>query len=164
MRGPQPPAVTLSDEERQELDTRIRRHTTSQQIAQRARIVVQAADGHTNGQIARNVGLDVDTVRRWRMRWIGMQAASLDDLSVWDCLTDAPRPGRRATITLGQQCQIIALACELPETTGRPITQWTGRERADAIIARGILPTISPRHAGRLVKKEISSLIEFGTG
>jgi putative transposase len=99
MRGPQPPAVTLSDEERQELDTLIRRHTTPQQIAQRARIVVQAADGHTNGQIARDLGLDVDTVRLWRMRWIGMQAASLDDLSVWDRLTDAPRPGRRATIT-----------------------------------------------------------------
>jgi putative transposase len=164
MRGPQPPAVTLSDGERQELETLIRRHTTPQQIAQRARIGVQAADGHNNGQIARHVGLDVDTVRLWRMRWIGMQAASLDDLSVTDRLTDAPRPGRRATITPDQQCQIIALACELPETTGRPITQWTGHERADAIIERGILPTISPRHAGRLVKKEISSPIEFGTG
>jgi hypothetical protein len=46
-----------------------------------------------------------------------MQAASLDDLSVTDWLTDAPRPGRRATITPDQPCQIIALACELPETT-----------------------------------------------
>lgn len=89
-----------------------------------------------------------------------MQAASLDDLSVLDSVDGCPHLGRCATITSDQQCQIIALACELPEA----ITQWTGRKLADAITERGIGPTISPRHAGRLEKKEISSLTEFDTG
>ena len=45
MRGPKPPAIDLSDVVRQELDTLTRRHTTSQQVALRARIVLAAADG-----------------------------------------------------------------------------------------------------------------------
>jgi putative transposase len=155
MRGTKPPEVILSEAERQALDTVIRRHSTPQQLAVRARIIVQAADGQNNCQIARSLDLDVETVRLWHSRWLGLQAASLDDLPVEDRLCDAPRAGRRATITPEQQCQIIALACTLPETTGRPISQWTGRELADAIIEQGILETISPRHAGRLVKKGI---------
>jgi len=155
MRGPKPPEVSLSEAERQALDTIIRRHSTPQQLALRARIIAQAADGQNNCEIARSLDLDVETVRLWRKRWLGLQAASLDDLPVEDRLTDAPRAGRPAIITPEQHCQIIALACTLPETTGRPISQWTGRELADAIIEQGILATISPRHAGRLLKKGI---------
>ena len=47
----------------------------------------------------------------------------------------------------------MALACEAPEKSGRPISQWTGREIADEIISQGIVETISPRHAQRLLKK-----------
>jgi putative transposase len=164
MRGPKPPEVSLSETERQELDTLIRRHSTPQQLAVRARIIIQAADGQNNCQIARALDLDVETVRLWRSRWLGLQAASLDDLPVIDRLTDAPRAGRPTTITPEQHCQIIALACDLPATTGRPISQWTGRELADAIIERGILPTISPRHASRLLKKGICNRIAFAIG
>ena len=51
MRGPKPPAIALSDVERQELDALTRRHATPQQLALRARIVLAAADGANNGQI-----------------------------------------------------------------------------------------------------------------
>jgi hypothetical protein len=47
--------------------------------------------------------------------------------------------------------------CEKPEKAGRPISQWTSRELADELIERGIVKTISPRHAARLLKKGISS-------
>jgi hypothetical protein len=50
-------------------------------------------------------------------------------------------------------CQIEQLACEAPEKGGRPISQWTGRELADELIARAIVETISARHAARLLKK-----------
>jgi putative transposase len=49
------------------------------------------------------------------------------------------------------------LACEAPEKTGRPISQWTGREIADELMARGIVENISARHATRLLKKGRSS-------
>jgi hypothetical protein len=78
---------------------------------------------------------------------------SLDDLSIEDRLEDLPRPGTPPRLTADQVCQIAQLACEKPEDAGRPISQWTGREIADEIKMRGIVDTISPRHASRLLKK-----------
>ncbi len=164
MRGPQPPAVTLNTVERQGLEALIRRHTTPQQIAMRARVVLAAADGGNNAQIARQLGVHVETVRQWRTRWLGFQAVSMDDLSLEERLTDAPRPGVPARITAEQVCQVVALACAAPEQSGRPISQWSARELADEIIKRGIIDRISPRHAARLLKRGISSPTSFAIG
>ena len=97
----------------------------------------------------------MDTVRKWRMHWIGLQAVSLEDLSVSERLADIPRPGRPSQITAEQICQLIALACEQPKES--PISHWTGREIAEEVMARGIIEHISPRHAARLLKKGISN-------
>lgn len=164
MRGPKPPVVTLTDAERRGLEAVVRRHTTPQQVALRARIVLAAAEGGNNAQIARALGVEVEAVRRWRGRWLGLQPVALADLSVEERLTDAPRSGTPARITAEQVCQIVALACEAPAASGRPISQWTGREVADEIVARGILPAISPRHAARLLKKGRSSRTASATG
>jgi putative transposase len=150
MPSPTPPPVDLIPAEQEGLDALVRRHTAPQQVATRARIVLLAAEGLNNSQIARHLGLDVDTVRLWRQRWLAFQGIDLADLSIEERLTDAPRPGRPAEITAEQVCQIVALACEAPSVSGRPISQWSQREIADEIIRRGILPTISPRHAARL--------------
>jgi putative transposase len=164
MRGPKPPMIQVSPEERQGLETLVRRHTTAQQVALRARMILAAAEGFNNAQIAVHVGVDVDTVRRWRQRWLGFQAISLEDLPVADRLTDVPRPGRPAEITAEQVCQMVALACEAPSLSGRPISQWTGREVAEEVVARGIVEQISPRHAARLVKKGTSNRTSSGIG
>jgi putative transposase len=155
MRGPTPPTVTLTADERQGLETLVRRHTTAPQLALRARVILTAAEGLTNAQLARRLGIDVETVRLWRQRWLGFQVVSLADLPVEQRLTDAPRPGRPAQITAEQVCQVIALACEAPSTSGRPISQWTSREIAEEILTRGIVAQISPRHAARLFKRGI---------
>ena len=153
MPGPTPPPVELTAAEQQGLKVLVRRHTAPQQVATRARIVLLAAEGLNNSQIARHLGLDVDTVRLWRQRWLAFQGVDLADLSIEERLTDAPRPGRPAEITAEQVCQIVALACEAPSQSGRPISQWSQHEIADEIVRRGILPTLSPRHAARLVKR-----------
>ncbi len=155
MRGPQPSAVELPGEVRHELDLLVRRHSTPQQVALRGRIILAAAAGLNNAQIARRERVDVATVRRWRGRWPGLAPLGLADLTVEERLAAAPRPGRQATITAEQQCRIVVLACEAPSQSGRPISQWSQREIADEIIRRGILPRISPRHAARLVKRGI---------
>jgi putative transposase len=155
MHGPKPPAIELSDLERQALDALTRRHSAPQQLALRARIVLAAADGANNGQIARQLAVSVNMVRRWRERWLALQPAALDELPLADRLTDAPRPGKRVRITDEQVCQIVALACETPAGSERPISQWTSRELADEIQKRGIVPTISGRHAARLLKRGI---------
>lgn len=153
MRGPTPPPVPLTADEPQGLETLVRRHTTAQQRALRARIILTAAEGLTNAQMARRLGIDIATVRLGRQRWLGFQAVSLADLPVEQRLTDAPRPGRPAQITAEQVCQGIALAGEAPRISGRPISPWTSREIAEEILTRGIVPQMSPRHAARLLTR-----------
>lgn len=159
MPGPKLPPLDLTVDERQALQVLVRRHTAPQQVVLRARIVLLAADGLSNSQIARALGLEADTVRLWRQRWRSFQGVALADLSVTERLTDAPRRGSPARITPEQVCRIVALACEAPRVAGRPISQWTGRELAAEIMARGIVSTISARHAARLLKRGISSRI-----
>ena len=153
MRGPKPPVVELTPEERQRLEILVGRHGTPQQLARRGRIVLSAAAGLNNSQIAREVGLAVGTVRFWRSRWLGLQSVSLEDLSLEERLRDAPRPGTPARITPEQVCRIVALACAAPSQRGRPISQWTSRELADEIVQQGIVDRISPRHAARLLER-----------
>ncbi len=157
MRGPQPAELRLSETERNELEALVRRHSTPQQTARRARMILAAGEGKRNGQIARELGASVDTVRKWRMHWLGLQAVSLEDLEISERLSDLPRPGRPAQITAEQTCQMIALACEQPKD--RPISHWTGREIAEELVKRGIIAHISPRHAARLLKKKLSNPI-----
>jgi len=159
MRGPKPPPIVLMDDERRELETLIRRHTTAQQVALRARMIVAAADGQNNSQIARALGVHVETVRQWRMRWLALSGVGREDLGVAERLTDAPRPGAPPRITAEQVCQVMELACTAAEQWGRPISQWSSREIADEIITRGIIDRISPRHAARLLKRGTSNLI-----
>ncbi len=119
--------------------------------------MLAAADGANNGQIARQLAVSVDMARRWRERWLVLQPVSLEELPVADRLTDAPRPGKPVRITAEQVAQMVALACEPPSGSQRPISQWTSRELAAEIEQRGIVPKISGRHAARLLKRGISN-------
>jgi len=157
MKGPKPPVVDLSAAERQALEKLVKAHSTEQQLAQRARILLTASQGLNNEQIGRELHVGVDMVRYWRQRWLAGQAIPLRELSVEERLHDLPRAGKPSAITADQLCQIMALACEKPEQSARPISQWSGREIADEIMKRGIVAQISPRHAARLLKRGILS-------
>lgn len=164
MPGPMPPPIALTGEDRAELEQLVRRHTTGQQLAERARIVLAAATGLTNSAVARALGLDVDTVRKWRGRWLRAQGVPLAECRVAARLADAPRAGTPARITPEQVCRILALACETPQAAGRPISQWSSTALAAEIQRRGIVASISPRHAARLLKRGTSSRTASGIG
>ena len=149
--------IVLSEKEQEGLLQITKRHRSEQQVVLRARIVLAAAQGHANVQIASDLAINVDTVRLWRDRWAGLQGIDLETLSLAERLQDAPRPGVTPKYTTEQRCQMAALACEAPAQAGRPISQWTGREIADELKARGTVEQISPRHAARLLKKGGSS-------
>jgi len=153
MPTPKPMPVTLTDAERQGLRKLVKRHTVGQQTALRGRIVLAADEGKNNTQIAQEQGTTLSTVRLWRQRWVDLQPIPRDDLGIEERLQDLPRPGAPPRITADQVCQIMALACEEPEESDRPISHWTAREIADEIIERGIVGRISPRHAARLLKR-----------
>ncbi len=156
--------VVLSETEQQELEQITRRHRSEQHVVLRARIVLKASQGKTNAQIARELSVNVDTVRLWRDRWAGKPEAEGEPLSVAQQLRAAPRPGAVPKFTVEQRCQMALLACEAPQKAGRPISQWTGREIADELVARGIVEQISPRHAARLLKKGASNRIGSAIG
>src|SRR6266581_975114 len=105
-KGPQPAELTVSEEEHKRLEALVHRHTTPQQLAKRGRMILGAAEGKRNAEIARELGVSVDTVRGWRGRWISLQAIPLSELSVAQRLSDVPRPGKPSQITAEQRYQI----------------------------------------------------------
>jgi putative transposase len=156
--------VILSEKEHEELVRITRRHQSEQQHVLRARIVLAAAQGYSNVQIARELAITVDTARLWRDRWVGLQGIDQQTLSIAERLRDAPRPGAPVRITIEQRCQIAAVACEAPMKSERPISQWAGREIADELKARGIVEQVSPRHASYLLKKGDCNRTASGIG
>jgi putative transposase len=162
MRGPQPVAVTLSARQRGLLEQFIRRSTAPQALVQRAQVILAAATGANNEQIAQQAGLTRRTVRRWRTRWAtaAPRLAAQEDADASDkplsalvlaLLADAPRPGAPPTFTPEQVVSIVALACEDPAASDQPFSHWTAAALADEAVARGLVPAISPRSVGRFL-------------
>lgn len=143
-----PSAVHLKEIEKEELQQLINRHSTPQQIALRASIVILADQGYNHRSIARELNISRKMARLWRERW---RSGREKDIAVIDCLRDAERSGAPATFELEQILHLFSIACENPEESGRPISHWTARELADEMVKRGIVETISPRHVGRLL-------------
>ena len=152
MPGPELPAIELTGEERLALETLVRRRTAGQQLVLRGRVILAAADGVNQSTIAARLGTTINTVRYWRRRWLGLQHVPFEELDAEERLADAPRSGTPARITADQVCRIVALACETPADSERPISQWTGREVAAEVMKRGIVERISARHAARILK------------
>jgi len=112
-------SIVLSEEERETLLRWTRRHSSSQALALRSRIVLGCAVGKTNTAIAAEVGCNQATVSKWRHRFA---ADRLDGLG------DAPRPG--AARTIGDDV-VEAVVVETLETTPQDATHWSTRALAE---------------------------------
>jgi len=129
----------------------------------RAKILLALETGANECHVMRQMHLNRGTVRAWRQRW-GAFAPKLEQLEaeegsdktlctmIVEALTDHPRPGTPATFTAEQIVQIVAVACEEPGDSGRPVSHWTPREVAEEVRKRGIVATISTRSVGRFLK------------
>src|SRR5262245_1466058 len=93
----------------------------------RARIVLAAAAGTTNAAIAAELGVHVDTARKWRRRFAAARLAGL---------TDARRSGRPPVFTAADRAEAIALACALPAESGVPLSRWSCPDLARELAAR----------------------------
>jgi transposase len=123
-------------------------------LALRARIILHAVEGMGVRKSARELGVWPKTVRYWRKRWL--EAA--DKCAVCERLADAPRSGAPATYTPEQICAVVAMTCEKPSDSERPISQWSQREIADEAIRRGLVPNISQRSVRRFLKKGLRGI------
>jgi transposase len=157
-------AKILITERQQEVLRTLRDATTApSHLRRRASVILFAFDGLDNEAIADRIGLGRRQVGRWRRRW----ANAWDRLATLECLetkadlrraiervlSDGPRPGAPAKFTPEQVTQILAVACEPPEKSGRPITHWTAHELADEVIRRGLVASISATQVGRYLRE-----------
>lgn len=145
-----PKPLSLDEVERHQLQQLVNRHRTPQQIAMRAEIILLADQGHNHREIARSLNISRDMASLWRERWL---ASREKGVAVEERLQDGERSGAPATFSLEQILQLFAMACEKPETYGRPISHWSARELASELVKQGIVERISPRHVGRLLEE-----------
>ena len=123
---PTVPPLVITDEERAELGRRVRAHTTPQRAAKRARVVLLAADGVPNRQIAPIVGMNQHTVAHWRRRFAAERLAGLEDRQ---------RPGRPPVYGHDQRLRIVATVTEEPPD---PASHWSHSQLAQALSDIGI--------------------------
>lgn len=163
MPTPLPPQVKLSARQRAILQPLARSRTNPYRLVLRAKIILEMDAGTNNAQIARKLRINRETVCYWRATWLLMgskleraESESEDDSALTQLieggLTDQPRAGAPATFTAEQICQIVAVSCENPAQSNRPISHWTPREVAEEVIKRKIVKSISVRSVGRFLK------------
>jgi putative transposase len=166
--------VVITERQQDLLQEMVRSRSCPQGLAQRAHIILLAFERWRNGPIADHLGCERHAVGIWRRRWADafdtlvriecLEGGSALETAIEEVLSDNPRSGCPGTFAPEQIARIIAVACEPPEDSGRPVTHWTPTELAEEVVARGIVPSISVRHVGRFLKVPNSSPIGVGTG
>jgi transposase len=155
--------VTVTERQHAILLTLRNAVTAPSHLRLRAAVILLAFDGRRNQDIADELGLGPRQVGRWRRRWAKAWSGLIElecrethaDLrrAIEALLSDAPRPGAPGKFTPEQVTQILAVACEPPEKSGRPITQWTASELADEVVKRGIVASISTSQVNRYLRE-----------
>ncbi len=110
----------LREGDREKLTALLRSSSVRAGLAQRTRIVLLAADGTTNVEIARLVGVSLPTVALWRRRYVTGGLAGLDD---------QPRSGRPRTVD--HRAVVAATLTPPPKKLG--VTHWSSRLLADRL-------------------------------
>ena len=111
--------VVLGERRRTRLEAMVARPTTAQRVVLRAKIVLAAWRGRSNAAIAAVLGITVDTVRKWRHRFVVEGMAGL---------RDRPRPGRPAIYGLDAQLLIVATVTQVAPQVD---SHWTHQLLAD---------------------------------
>src|SRR5215203_14766 len=117
-RGPKLPELTLTDEERATLERWARRRNSGQALALRCRIVLACAEGASNAEVVKRLGVSRPTVTKWRSRFVARRLEGL---------ADEPRPGPPRTITDEQVEQVLVTTLE---STPTDATHWSTRSLA----------------------------------
>src|SRR4029453_16975766 len=120
------PPLVITEEERAELGRRVRAHTTPQRAANRARVVLLAAEGVPNRQIAPMVGMNEHTVAQWRRRFEAERLAGLGE---------RPPPGRPLVYDPDQRLRIVA---PVPQQPPDPPSHWSHSQLAKELADMGI--------------------------
>ncbi|MFF4284251.1 IS630 family transposase, partial [Streptomyces sp. NPDC001633] len=118
--GPKIPPLSVTDAQRAVLEGWVRRRSTAQSLAQRSRIVLECAGGHSIMEVSRRLGVTADMVRTWRRRFLERGL---------DGLVDEPRPGVPRKITDADVERVIVKTLE---EKPKNATHWSTRSMAAA--------------------------------
>lgn len=165
MPTPKSPSIIVSEQQKEILSKIARQSTADFREVGRASLILEIEKGKPNSKIAKIMRCSVDKVKHWRYKWLDnqdtlikveaeQQGSNKLEKSIREILKDNPRPGAPPTYSSKQYCQILAVALEHPEESGRPISQWSSRELADECNKRGITSGISDRQVGRFLKRD----------
>ena len=116
-----PKLLKLDALERKELEKILSRHSTSQQIAKRAKIILMASEGKNHRTIARELNISRKMARLWRERWLELKDK---EVCVEERLMDATRPGKPTQFTTEQVLQLFAMRRRKP--SDRLWRHWRG--------------------------------------
>jgi transposase len=119
-RGRPIPALKLTENERESLSQWMRRPKSAQALAQRARIILACAEGLRNTQVGDRLHLTVQTVGKWRSRFVQKRL---------DGLLDEVRPGTSQRLTDKEVEEVLAMTLE---STPKDATHWSTRSMAQA--------------------------------
>jgi transposase len=108
-------------------------------------MVVLAGAGLANVEIAARLDTSPQVVHRWRKRFFDERLKGL---------ADAPRAGRPRVFPTSVNAEIKALACDLPVTTGVPLSRWSCAELARELIIRGVVAFISAATVWRTLRSD----------
>ena len=153
-------SIDVTSREQDILKHMIRQQNNPQWLVTRAKIILRAAAGQSNSQIARELGNTRQTVSTWRKRWKAsaeQREVVADDKSLRELLEaifqDNERSGSPMRFSAEQVAEIIAIACEVPESSGYPVSHWTPKELVMEAVKRGVVESISERQVGRFLKR-----------
>lgn len=145
--------VGMTERQQEVLREIAQSRTSPKHLVQRATIVLRAFDRTDNRDIAAAVGMNKGDVGKWRRRWAKrwrsliliecMECRAKFKRAVEKVLSDEPRSGNPGKFTPEQITLLLALACEPPENSGRPISHWTVAELVDEAKKRKIVASIS---------------------
>src|ERR1700747_2324554 len=116
------PLIELSSEQRTTLQRLARQRSAPARVVERARVVLLAAEGLENKQIARRMGITPEKAARWRKRFLAGGIAALQK--------DAPRPGRTRTITDRRVKKVVEMTLHQKPANA---THWSTRTMAAAV-------------------------------
>jgi hypothetical protein len=164
MPAPKSPPIAVSEQQKEILAKIARQSTADFREVSRASLLLEIEKGKPNSKIAKIKNCSIDKVEHWRYKWLDNREALIKveteqrdnnklEKSIREILKDNPRPGAPPPYSSEQCCQILAVAPEQPEESGRPISQRSSRELADECNKRGITSGISDRQAGRFLKR-----------
>lgn len=168
MPTPKSPSIELSKLQEALLVKISRATTSSVREVERSLMILKMSEGYGNQPTAAKLGQSIYQCRLWRTRWlsylpnfarieketVSKKLSHEMDKAIRKCLSDLTRPGAPCTFNSEQYCRIIGISLELPELSGRPISEWTPREIADESIKRGIVTRISTSQVRSFLKGE----------